>query len=306
MTHIFISYSHSDKTHLATVTNWLAENNFSPTLVWYDKQLEAGSNWRDEIADALDQAFVVLVIVTKNSVKSVYCTYEWAYAMGQGIPVLPLVLDELTVAEAPSPLLSKQFVNCLDGIPTYLKQQIEQLKTTPPQMAAINRIIYETVLDTHRRFFILCWLGDMLESIGGDDNQEEIAHFSDEAALARTSLETLMTEKAFAFSGKQHRLCWKLIDLLQVLSRARYRYETSLPEELMQVFENDWLPAFEYFEGHGEWSKWTRRCFETDLSDEQNRIEVVVEMATVLSLPPYSYDTIIQNMKWKAAQLPNE
>jgi hypothetical protein len=281
MSHIFISYAHADKTHLDTVLSWLKDNKFSDSEIWFDNHINGGSNWRDEISDALDEAFAMLFIITKSSVNSLYCTYEWAYAMGQGMPILPLVFDNLVVAQLPAPLSAKQFITCVDGIPEFLGLQVHQLKSTPPEVAAINQLIYEAINDTHRRFFILGWAGESLLWLGGEDNKEMLIYFLKEAAKARQTLQNLMLEKAFALSGRQYRYCWKLVDKLKRLAHIQTGYEEHLPKRFFEDFETEWLPAFEYFERDGWWSKAVRKYFDFVLNDERYKMEVIAEMTRV-------------------------
>ena len=61
-------------------TPWLAADD-----------LEAGDNYRNDIDEALRQARAIVVILSPDSVNSMYVTYEWAYAMGRGIPVIPIL-----------------------------------------------------------------------------------------------------------------------------------------------------------------------------------------------------------------------
>ncbi|MEO1288703.1 MAG: toll/interleukin-1 receptor domain-containing protein [Chloroflexota bacterium] len=90
MSHIFISYAHADRHHLDQLLDWFKENDFAEHEIWYDA-IEGGDNWRDEISASLDEAYAVLIIITENSMESHYCTYEWSYALGQGIPLIPLL-----------------------------------------------------------------------------------------------------------------------------------------------------------------------------------------------------------------------
>ena len=293
MAQIFISYDHDDQHHLEKLTQWLLENDFSEREVWYDRHMEGGSNWRDEISTALDSAYAVLVIVTKQSVESLYCTFEWAYAMGQGIPILPLTFDQVSIADVPTPLTSRQFVNCTEGIPEHLTHQLQQMRTTPPQVAAINNEIYDTVYDTHRRYFVLSWCGNKLGSFESETSIPVINFFSDEASKAHSKLQTLMVEKAFALSGKQHRYCWQLVDELKHLSRLQYQSTNFsyhdfafLSERLEKSFNNKWLEAFLYFEEKNWWRKTIQKYFTYDLSDERYRMEVIAEIVRVF---PFLY-----------------
>lgn len=297
MSHIFISYAHEDKAHLDRLLAWLQENDFTEREIWYDQQIEGGNNWRDDIATALDEAFAVLVMVTTNSVNSLYCTYEWAYAMGQGIPTLPLVFDDVNLTDVPTPLTSRQFVACTENIPDHLKEQVQQLRSVPPQIAAINKLVYETIYDTHRQFFVLGWLGDDLKYLDPNLSEDVLAYFIRKASEAHQTLQSLMVDKAFAFSGKQYRFCWQLIDLLHDFSRLQYKYENYLYDKLFPQFDNKWLPAFEYFERDGRWRKATRRYFEWDLENESNRMKVFAEIIRVFPILDVSDADMLVNDK---------
>lgn len=297
MSHIFISYNRKDKARLDTLLEWLKTHSFSDHEIWYDHQIEGGNNWREEIATALNESFVVVVIVSNNSVQSTYCTYEWAYAMGQGIPILPLVFEDVSIADIPTPLSAKQFTNCIETIPSSLKEQIWRLKSTPPQVAAINRIIFDTIYDTHRRYFILAWIEDGLTSFEHETAREIVGYFAEDASKAKETLETLMMEKAFAFTVKQHRLCWKIIDHLKDFSRLARNYDPSFDRGPLLDFDDEWLMAFEYFEGDGWWRKAIYHYFEYDLENDHSRLEV---MAEIMRAFPYFHsfdaDILIRNM----------
>jgi hypothetical protein len=298
LSHVFISYSHGDKVHLDRLLTWLDESGFAEHERWFDQHIDGGNNWRDEIAAALDEAYVVLVIVTATSVKSLYCTYEWAYALGQGIPILPLVFDNVSIADVPSPLAVIQFTDCTGQIPDYLKEQIRHLRSVPPQVAAINRIVYDAIYDTHRRFFILGWIGDGLNTFDEESRREVTNYFAQKASEAQKTLQALMIDKAFAFSGKQYRLCWRLIDFLKGFAQLRDAVEDGLHHHLFAQFDSEWLPAFEYFEGNGWWREWKRRYFERNLEDEHNRMEVFAEMMRAFPIFLVSdADILIQNVR---------
>jgi hypothetical protein len=285
MSHIFISYAHADTAYRDKLTAWLLEKNFPSSEIWYDSHIEGGNNWRDDIASALDEAYALVIIVTANSVKSVYCTYEWAYGLGQGIPILPVTFDNINIADVPTPLLSKQFIDCRDTIPDSFKEQIRRFKSVPPPVAAINRRVYEAVYDTHRRFFILGWIGGVIRHYEDDDFQESVwDYFISEAVVAQQSLETLMLEQSHAFSRKQYRLCWNLVDFLKEFGRLRHKSEDYLQKRLFSQFDSTWLPAFEYFEGDGWWRKGVKRYFDWDIGDEHNRMEILAEMTRMFPM----------------------
>ena len=298
MSHVFISYAHADKAHLDRLVAWLGDKKPAEHELWYDQHIEGGNAWREEIATALDEAFAVLVVVTANSVKSLYCTYEWAYALGQGIPILPLVFDEVSITDVPAPLASKQFTNCQENIPGYLREQIHRLKSVPPQIVAVNQLIYEAIYDTHRRFFILGWAGDEVERWDDELMGAVIAYFEKQATEAHHVLQTLMVDKAFVLRGRQYRYCWQITDLLYEFSRLHRKSDSHIQFLYSQQFEDIWLPAFEYFEGSGWWGRWIRCYFERDLEDEHNRTEVLAEMMRAFPMfQTHDVDFLIQRKR---------
>lgn len=90
MSHVFISYSRKDAAFAETLRERVREAGFE---IWMDSILPAGSDWRQEIDQSIRQAFALLVVVSPDSRTSEYVTYEWAFALGIGIKVIPLLLE---------------------------------------------------------------------------------------------------------------------------------------------------------------------------------------------------------------------
>lgn len=74
---VFISYSHKDEdlkeeleVHLASLTR---EGAIAP---WQDRDIEAGTEWDDEIRTALEAAQVILLLITPRFLASRYCFDE--------------------------------------------------------------------------------------------------------------------------------------------------------------------------------------------------------------------------------------
>lgn len=91
MTHVFISYSHRDNTFADLLE---AELEAAGIDAWTDNDLEAGEPWRDTIDKAIKQCFAVLAVMSEDAKKSEYVTYEWSYALGKDITVIPLILQK--------------------------------------------------------------------------------------------------------------------------------------------------------------------------------------------------------------------
>ncbi len=96
----FISYKHHehDNKFLEALKKRLEDAHIQ---YWYDHHIQSGRQWEAYIDDKLVDAGVIIIIVSSNSVKSQYVTYEWAFARGycrdkgpgdQKL-IIPLILD---------------------------------------------------------------------------------------------------------------------------------------------------------------------------------------------------------------------
>lgn len=92
MSHVFISYNHDDGDFAELLQSRIERVGFN---TWMDEgQLRAGQNWRVEIDRAIREAFALIVVMTPRAKTSEYVTYEWAFAWGVGVEVIPLVFEE--------------------------------------------------------------------------------------------------------------------------------------------------------------------------------------------------------------------
>ena len=94
MKHIFVSYARKDKDFARRLISRLRESGRIP---WQDiRNLRGGSEWQTAIDDALRNAEALVVVMSPQATKSQYVTYEWAFALGAGIPVIPAVVKKGT------------------------------------------------------------------------------------------------------------------------------------------------------------------------------------------------------------------
>jgi nicotinamidase/pyrazinamidase len=93
---VFVCYHTNDLEIAREVKRRLSEHHPSegmpPFRAWIAAdEIGAGDNWQQEIDESLRKAHAVIVVVSPDSCRSMYATYEWAHAIGHGTPVVPIV-----------------------------------------------------------------------------------------------------------------------------------------------------------------------------------------------------------------------
>jgi HEAT repeat protein len=107
MKRVFISYCHEDGDFSDTLRRKLEEAGFA---TWQDTDLYGGQQWRVEIDLAIREAPAVIVVLSPEAVRSDYVNYEWAFALGAGVNVVPVLLRPGTEALHPA-LQSRQYLD---------------------------------------------------------------------------------------------------------------------------------------------------------------------------------------------------
>lgn len=91
MSHIFISYSSSDRQYADQISIQLIKRGFD---VWQDHQnIRNGQRWFDELAKAVKASSAVVVIMTPRSEDSVWVGKEIMLAEKANIPIVSLLLE---------------------------------------------------------------------------------------------------------------------------------------------------------------------------------------------------------------------
>jgi hypothetical protein len=91
MPQVFISYKHDDGDFVDTLKRKIEEAGFTG---WTDDNLLAGEEWREMIDRAIRDSDALIVIMTPEARASEYVTYEWSFALGMGVPVIPVMLKK--------------------------------------------------------------------------------------------------------------------------------------------------------------------------------------------------------------------
>ena len=89
---VFISYQHEDADFAELLKFRIKDRGFDS---WVDSEdLQAGEEWQVSIDQAIKGAFALIVIMTPNAQASEYVTYEWSFAWGAGIKVIPVLYKQ--------------------------------------------------------------------------------------------------------------------------------------------------------------------------------------------------------------------
>ena len=90
MLNIFVSYDREDTDFSEVVQVKLHKAGYE--IFMDQEQLNAGDNWREKIDQAIRYSQALIVIMTPEATVSPYVNYEWAFALGAGVTVIPLEL----------------------------------------------------------------------------------------------------------------------------------------------------------------------------------------------------------------------
>lgn len=177
MSQIFISYKREEKsiTFVKHLMEKLESNGFD---VWVDQELlRPGQDWKKEIDNAIKASLALIIVMTPEAFESKYVTYEWAFAIGRGMEVIPLLFEATAFHPRLEDIQYIDFTNhfALDGqwqklidrleelrgtsnsknreIPPFIKKAVEMLDSYDSQdrEAAIDRIMqssHPSVTDT--------------------------------------------------------------------------------------------------------------------------------------------------------------
>ncbi len=104
---IFISYAHEDSTHLIEIERALGIHD-----VWFDKRLQLGQLWQQEIEREIGAAHCVLFLLSSRSLASDWCQRELDIALKLEKPIAPLMIEAV---ELPERLGKFQIINAVEG-----------------------------------------------------------------------------------------------------------------------------------------------------------------------------------------------
>ena len=106
---VFLSYSSDDVDFAEIVEGRLRAADIE---VWRDQgELVAGEDWSDAIDQGIDWCDVVVLVLTRAAIRSSYVTYEWAFALGKGKRVIPLLREPTETHPVLDRIQNEDFTN---------------------------------------------------------------------------------------------------------------------------------------------------------------------------------------------------
>lgn len=140
--HIFISYSHADKSIMQEVRGYLIKLDFD---VWTDEEIGAGETWAQQVSQAIEQSQCVLALLSPDAKYSEWVNIELQYAKMHGIRIIPLLIHETPQASVPLVVMDLQWVDARSDLYTSVKKAISVLPN--PDVESYTRLSISDTLE---------------------------------------------------------------------------------------------------------------------------------------------------------------
>jgi hypothetical protein len=111
---LFISYARRDALAVDDLQRDLARANHN---VWFDRKLEGGQRWWDEILKQIRRSEIFVFVLSPESLKSKACRAELAYAALLKRPILPVLVGAVNMDLAPEPIGRLNVLNYRERTP---------------------------------------------------------------------------------------------------------------------------------------------------------------------------------------------
>ena len=129
MTQVFLSYAHEDK---ATMEKIRASLRRESVTVWTNTtDIQTGEAFDEAIKRGIEQADNVVYLLSPDSVKSSYCQQELDLALSLNKRIIPILVRETDLIQAPFALQSLQYIDLTNNVKEedYLLDSSQLLKT---------------------------------------------------------------------------------------------------------------------------------------------------------------------------------
>jgi hypothetical protein len=101
---VFVSYKRADLLRVSRIIRLLQELGLP---VWYDRGIPGGTEWDDEIEARLRHARLVVVCASQAALGSKWVRREVKFADSLDVPILPVLLEQVTPANGMGMLLTQ-------------------------------------------------------------------------------------------------------------------------------------------------------------------------------------------------------
>ncbi len=130
MSHIFISYNHTDQEAVKALVKDLKELDHN---VWYDQALTGGQSWWDKILSTLRESDLFIFALSSSSLGSDACKRELDYVQKLGKTILPVLLsDDVNLNLLPRALSKIQVMDYRDQDKKAAFALVKAMSTLPP------------------------------------------------------------------------------------------------------------------------------------------------------------------------------
>ena len=104
---IFLSYSHNDRDKARQIANELRKANLD---IWFDEyEIKVGESLIEKIRQAMGKSNYVVMIISKDSVKSKWLNKELDIAIKANKKILPILIDNVNLPEQVSSIKYADF-----------------------------------------------------------------------------------------------------------------------------------------------------------------------------------------------------
>ncbi|MFG2278758.1 TIR domain-containing protein [Streptomyces asoensis] len=155
---VFLSYAAQDAPEARKLEQALALTGID---VWSDRKLRAGDQWARVISEALENAEVILVLISPSSLASAWVAREWQIALTRSKRVIPVLVRGATFADLPPALADIQAVSLNKGDPAVIRELARAIQSfsgstepLPVRQLNVQEIIEDTLSRTLERLGI--------------------------------------------------------------------------------------------------------------------------------------------------------
>ena len=215
MADIFISYSRKDIAYARLLHNALTEHGFDTWIDWED--IPPSVDWLNEIHQAIENANVLLFILSRPSALSKVCKKEIDHARENNKRIIPIVIDDVKPSRVHPALgaLNWIFSRTEDELQPAIESLIEAIQTD-----------YEWV-KTHTRL--------QVDALNWDDNHKRPSYLYSGAKL-RDAEKWLFSGRLSSYNNSEKSLFqWKKVQQVKLASQEKSPRLTAIQEEFIEA-----------------------------------------------------------------------